>query len=306
MRLQLITPPVWSATGGLMAGQPTITGIAPAVPMPGASAQYLPFVGQPVSGPGVPAGAVVLTVVDAANVVLSADATLTGAQALLFGTEPVSLDEAKLHCRFEVPDTDPIYAREADFISSLIFAARRYCETKLRSALVTQTWVLYLDSFPSAGGYYNRAIREIWPMLGSMPSGLGFYPGLIPNSTGVIDIPMPPLQRIVSVAYWDFSNNLVVVDPSTYNVSLGTPARIQPQYSKVWPISRPTIDSVEVTFTCGYGPLAGNVPASVQTAIKYACSTWYENRTNVDVGGYAAVPETMDALLSIDDPGIYA
>jgi len=225
---------------------------------------------------------------------------------LTFGTEPVTLAEAIQHCRFEVPETDPIYPAETALIQSLITAARRYAETKLRSALITQTWVLYLDSFPSAGGYYNRAIREVWPSLGSMPSGLGFFPGLIPNSTGVINIPMPPLQQVVSVAYWDYQDNLATVDPTAYNVSVGVPARIQPHYSKVWPMSRPTIDSVQVTFTCGYGPLTSNIPESVKTAIKYAVSTWYENRTMVDVGSYVAVPETMDALLSIDDPGTYS
>jgi hypothetical protein len=268
--------------------------------------QYLPFVGQPVAGTGVPSGAVVQSVVDGATIELSADATIDGPAVLTFGAEPVALEEALLHCRFEVPSTDPIYPAETAFVSSLITAARRYAETKLRSALITQTWLLFLDSFPSAGGYYNRAIREIWPSMGSLPSGLGFYPGMVPNSTGVIDIPLPPLQEVISVAYYDFSNTLQVLDPARYNVSVGTPARIQPQYSMVWPISRPTIDSVLITFRCGYGPLPSNVPVSVQTAIKYAVSTWYENRTNVDVGSYVCVPETMDALLSIDDPGIYA
>src|SRR4051794_4197557 len=110
--------------------------------------------------------------------------------------EPVTLAEAKLHCKVDFTDDDAL-------ITSLIAAARMVCETRLRQALVTQTWVLYLDSFPSAGGYYNRAIREVWPSLGGMPSGIGFYPGLVPNSTGVIDIPLPPLQSIVSVQYYD-------------------------------------------------------------------------------------------------------
>ena len=101
--------------------------------------------------------------------------------------EPVTLDEAKLHARVEYPDQDAL-------VTSLIVAARRYCETCLRAALITQQWVLMLDSFPSAGGYYNRAIREIWPSMGGLPSGLGFYPGMVPNSTGVIDIPTKTLK----------------------------------------------------------------------------------------------------------------
>jgi hypothetical protein len=213
--------------------------------------------------------------------------------------EPVTLAEAKLHARIEYSDDDAL-------VTSLITAARRYCETAIRAAFITQTWTLMLDSFPSAGGYYNRAIREIWPSLGGLPSGLGFYPGLIPNSTGVIDIPLPPLQSITSVKYYDFIGVLQTVDPTTYNVSLGTPGRIQPQYSKVWPISRPTIDCVQITFVCGQGAAEANVSPNVQTAIKMLVAHWYENREAVAQGQFGSVPMCVDALLSPDEPGIYA
>jgi hypothetical protein len=213
-------------------------------------------------------------------------------------TEPVSLLEAKAHARIEYPDDDSL-------VSGLITSARIYCETALRSVLMTQSWTLMLDSFPSAGGYYNRAIRELWPSLGGLPSGLGFYPGMIPNSTGVIDIPVPPLQSLTSIQYWDFSGTLRTVDPTTYVVSLGTPARCQPQYSHVWPISRPTIDSVQVNFVAGYGD-ATKTPQNVKVAICALVSHWYENREAVSQGSYAPVPLMIDALLSPSEPGIYA
>jgi Phage gp6-like head-tail connector protein len=213
--------------------------------------------------------------------------------------EPVTLAEAKQHARIEYPDDDAL-------VAVLITAARRYCETAIRAAFITQTWTLYLDSFPSAGGYYNRAIREIWPSLGGLPSGLGFYPGLIPNSTGVIDIPLPPLQSVTSVNYYDFNGVLQTVPTSTYNVSLGTPGRIQPQYSMVWPISRPTIDSVQITFVAGQNSAEAGVSANVQTAIKMLVAHWYENREAVAQGQYANVPMCVDALLTPDEPGIYA
>lgn len=212
--------------------------------------------------------------------------------------EPVALDEAKLHARVLYNDDDAL-------IQGLIVAARRYCETALKSALVTQTWTLMLDSFPSAGGYYNRAIREIWPSMGGVPSGLGFYPGLVPNSTGVIDLPMPPIQSVEGVRYYDFAGVLQTVDPSAYTVSLGTPGRIQPAYSKVWPISRPTIDSVQVTFVSGYGD-ATAVPENVKVAIKMLVGHWYENREAVSAVSMASVPLVIDALLGPSDPGIYA
>jgi hypothetical protein len=306
MRLQLITPPVFQMTGVLTTGSTAVSNLAVVGGNPNPAMVYLPFAGQPVSGAAIPAGTTVASVTDATDIVLSQEATASGSAMLRFGTEPVTLEEALTQIRFEIPSTDPVFATETSLVHRLIAAARRHCETRLRSALITQTWILYLDSFPSAGGYYNRAIREVWPSLGSLPSGLGFYPGMVPNSTGEIDIPLPPLQKIVSLTFFDFQNNLQTVDPATYNTSVGTPGRIQPVYSTVWPISRPTIDSVMITFTAGYGPLEVNVPESVQVAMKFLIGHWYENREAVAATGYAAVPDTVDLLLGIDDPGIYA
>lgn len=221
--------------------------------------------------------------------------TLTAPPAV----EPLALADAKTHLRVDITDDDTL-------ITALITAARRYCESALKQALITQSWTLYLDSFPSAGGYYNRAVREIWPSLGGLPSGLGFYPGMVPNSTGVIDIPRPPLQAINAVQYFDFTGTLQTLDSSRYNVSLGTPARIQPQYSMVWPISRPTIDSVQIQFTSGYGPSPTNVPLTIVAAMKLLVGHWYENRSWVGEGSFAEVPRTVEALLAAEDHGCYA
>jgi len=52
--------------------------------------------------------------------------------------EPVSLTEAKLHLRIDTTAEDVL-------ISSLIKAARQYCENYQRRAYITQTWELWLD-----------------------------------------------------------------------------------------------------------------------------------------------------------------
>jgi hypothetical protein len=298
MRLQEITPPVFSLSGTTAVSSAVVTSLAPLyAPLFG---QVLaPFFGMPVSGAGIASGATVAVVTSSTQVTLSANATASGTVVLTFGAEPVSLSDAKLHCRIEYDDDDALVGR-------LITSARRWAETQLRGALITQTQMLYIDSFPSAGGYYNRAIREIWPSLGGLPSGLGFYPGLVPNSTGVIDIPKPPCQSVTSVAYYNFAGTLTTVATAAYNVSMGTPARIQPQYSTVWPVSRPTIDSVMVTFVCGYGPIAAAVPGNIQSAMLLAIGYWYENRELAAEGAYMVIPDAAMALLGADDPGIYS
>jgi len=304
VRLQNVTPPVFTMTG-ILNNTTTITGLAPIGLPPFSVSQFLPYVGQPVSGANIPTGTTVLSVTSSTQLTLSQAATGAGLTTLTFGVEPVTLAEALLHCRFAIPATDPIYASETALVQSLIVAARRYAETFLKSALMTQTWMLYLDSFPAAGGYYSRPVREIWPSYGSLPFGFGFWPGMVPNSTGVIPIPLPPIQQIISVSYTTFAGTTVIVPPANYNVSYGTPGRSQPQFSMVWPISRPTIDSVQITYQCGYGPLESHIDPAIQTAIKMLVSSWYENREHVQPGGFVCVPDTVNALLGTAEAGIY-
>lgn len=56
--------------------------------------------------------------------------------------EPVTLAEAKAHCRVEVADDDAL-------IGVLIGAAREQVEHILGRALMTQTWERVLDAFPA-------------------------------------------------------------------------------------------------------------------------------------------------------------
>ena len=59
------------------------------------------------------------------------------------GEEPVSLVEAKLHCKIDGTDDDGL-------VAVLITAARKQCEHILGRVLVTQTLEMALDAFPSS------------------------------------------------------------------------------------------------------------------------------------------------------------
>lgn len=287
-----------TCTGTLASGSASITGLSVA------TSTLIGALG--VVGLGIPRYSYVNTIDSTSQVTLNQPATANGSTSLTFTLEPVMLQEAMAQARDELEDGDPAAPLDRFLIASFIRAARLYCESANRQALLSQQWVLYLDSFPSAGGYYNRAIREIWPSLGGLPSGLGFYPGLVPNSTGVIDIPVPPLQEVNSVQYYDFAGNVQTVSPAAYNVSTGLPGRIQPQYSTVWPISRPTIDSVLITFTAGMGATADKIPDSTRAAILMLVAGWYENRESISAdGSYMVVPLGVQALLDVTSPGIY-
>ena len=57
--------------------------------------------------------------------------------------EPISLAEAKAHCRVDADAEDTL-------IASLILAARLHIERCLDLALISQSWSLYLDRWPDS------------------------------------------------------------------------------------------------------------------------------------------------------------
>jgi uncharacterized phiE125 gp8 family phage protein len=280
MRLTLLKPPTSSLTGATTNASAVVIGFSSTATL---------YVGQPVTGTGVPDGATVAAIGSSSQVTLSANATASGTVVLAFGVEPVTVADARKHVFISYTSDDDIFAR-------LITAARRYCETALRSALLTQTWLMSLDGFPGYPGYWSREVRRTWPAMAAAP-----------NLVGTIDLPMPPLQSIVSVQYYGFDGTLQTVSPNAYNVSLGQHPRIEPIYTSVWPIAMPRQDAVQITFTAGYGNTAAAIDESVKQAILMCVGHWWNHRSWVSEAGnnFMSVPNTVDALLSVADPGIY-
>ncbi len=82
-------------------------------------------------------------------------------------TEPVTLLEAKVHCRVDLDDDDTV-------IQALITAARQYCETFTGRALITQ------------GIHYD---------LPAWPRGRAIH------------LPRPPLIEVMAFTWWDEEGN---------------------------------------------------------------------------------------------------
>lgn len=202
--------------------------------------------------------------------------------------EPVSLAEAKLHLRVSIDDDDTL-------ITSLIAAARLRAEALLRQTLIATTFDWFLDGFPaSANGYFNRLVRLQGP-----------GPQWLPNGAAILIVPNRPLVSVASVKYYDPAGVLQAVDPATYFVSTGLGSRIQPLVGHVWPVVRPQIDGVVIRYTAGYAD-ASAVPENVKAAMKLMIGTWYEHREEVADAATYPVSNTVDALLSATDPGIYS
>lgn len=174
--------------------------------------------------------------------------------------EPVSLAEAKLHLRVDATDEDTM-------ISSLITAAREYCENFQGRAYVEQTWELVLDAFP-AGDY--------------------------------IELPRPPLRSVVSLTYTDSAGAATVWDPANYIVDTASqPGRLVLAYDKTWPsVTLQPAGGIKVRFTAGYGTGASAVPARVKQAMLLLIGHWYEHREAVITGTISkALEHAIDALL---------
>lgn len=172
--------------------------------------------------------------------------------------EPITLTEAKAHLRVDIPDDDTL-------INSLIVSARQYAEMVTRRALITQTWRLLLDEFPTENTIY---------------------------------IPLPPLSAVSSVTYYDLNNTQQTMPSADYIVDTDSqPGRIVLADGKNWPAIYNRPNAVSIQFDAGYGT-AANVPQPIKQAMLLMIGHWYENREAVAAGGLSPLPFAVDALLA--------
>lgn len=152
-------------------------------------------------------------------------------------TYPVTLAEAKLHCRIDASDEDTL-------VTALITAATEMAEQKTGRALMTQTWELTLDAFPTS-----------------------------------IELTRVPVASVTSVKYYDASNVQQTLSDTLYALAqddFGF-ARISPVPGAEWPTTYERDDAVEVVYAAGYVNAAA-VPESIKQWIKLMISTMYDNR----------------------------
>ena len=153
-------------------------------------------------------------------------------------TYPVTLAEAKLHCRVDIADDDTL-------ITALITAATEMAEQKTGRAIMTQTLELTLDAFPEAFELTRVPVQSI--------TSVKYY-----DTTG---------------AQQTLSNTLYALDAAD---DFGF-AHISPVYAGVWPDTRDQINAVAVRYVAGYAD-AASVPQSIKNWILLMVSTMYANR----------------------------
>lgn len=154
------------------------------------------------------------------------------------------------------------HSTDDTLITASIVAARAAAENFCQRALITQQWKKTLDFFPCG-----------------------------------ITLPMPPVQSVVSLKYYDTNGVQQTLDSLTYTLDvMNEPGRLVPAYGLTWPATRDIPNTVEVIYKAGYGDAAVNVPGPIKAWILLKIAELYEYREAS--AERAAVPhEFVDHLL---------
>lgn len=191
--------------------------------------------------------------------------------------EPVSREEAKVHCRVSHNADDAL-------IDGYIAAAREYAETNTRRAFVQRTVVAYYDSFPTDGS----------PLI----------------------LPKPPLASVTKVEYVaadaaadDTYTEWARLDPDdgvtpryVAHVNGGLPGLLVLATGYSWPDEKAVPRAVRVTMVCGFAAATEPVDSSrfkaAKSAILLIVGSLYEHREEVITGTIATrLPFAAEDLL---------
>lgn len=156
-------------------------------------------------------------------------------------TEPVTLQEAKLHCKVITDLLDVEEYAEDSLITGWIAAARAVAEHYTGRSLATQTLEMAMDCFPEAG----------------------------------FDLDMPPVVSITSIVYTDLNGAEQTVSPLLYRLSTyGNARRVELAYDAEWPETRDEPEAVRVRYVTGYA----TTPPAVKSALKLMVGWFNEHR----------------------------
>lgn len=192
--------------------------------------------------------------------------------------EPVTLAEMKVQLRIDGADDD-------DFLNDAITEARQEIEDLTNLALITQSWQLTIDRWPTG--------REQW-WDGVRDGHINILAG--PNAS--LDLPRFPLQSITTVTTYDEASNAnAIVVADTFDVDTQQlPGRLTLKSGASWPTALRANNAIEIVYVAGYGDAATDVPAPLKRAIKNVVGYLYSHRgDDCDVSdALAGVMHTID------------
>lgn len=156
--------------------------------------------------------------------------------------EPVSIQDARLHCRID-DNADNSY------VSALITAARIMAEQYTRRVFITQSWVMYMDAWPCER---------------------------------FIEIPKAPLQGISSIVTYDDDDvSTTFASSNYYRDTISTPGRVVLRSGASWPDVERVANGIVINFVAGYAASPAGIPQDIRQAILMIVAHLYENRGDV-------------------------
>lgn len=173
---------------------------------------------------------------------------------------PVSLNELKVQLRLNDDET-----QEDALLLGLLRSTVEHCERFTGRALITQTWMLFLDVWPCGDG---PALHE------------GFHVGAVTEAAASnIELPKPPLQSVSHVKTYDDDDVAATWATGNYFVDIaGEPGRIAVRAGQAWPSATRAANAIEIQFVAGYGGDPGNVPEALRHGILMLAAHLYEHR----------------------------
>ena len=162
--------------------------------------------------------------------------------------QAVSTAITKQYLRVEHNEDDAL-------VDELILAATQHVEDITRRSLMSKSFYLHLDCFPT-----------------------GYAP---------IVLPRPPLASVTAITYTDGDGATQTLAGTTYVAVTGAePGEVWPVFGSYWPSARRQRHAVRVEFVAGYGD-EDNVPDALKAAINMYAATLYENRETFVTGTIA-------------------
>lgn len=172
---------------------------------------------------------------------------------------PVTLEEAKRQLRVD-------HVHDDGMILRYIGAATEHYERTRNLALITQTWRIFLDAFPSG----DR-----------------------------IKFPRPPLQSVTHVKHYDDSDVATTFASSNYQVVTTEPGMLVLRDNASWPSATlRNLSGVEVEFIAGYGDTSGDVPDPIRQWLMIMVGDLYVHRESTLVGTVEKRLEFVDGLVA--------
>jgi len=201
-------------------------------------------------------------------------------------TYPVTLAEAKLHCR-----VDSDLTADDSLLSGLIAAATEMAQRHTQRQFVTAQLVMTFDRFPGRiFDHFRGSIEAV--------NREGYDWGNFVDRSS-IRLSRPPVQSVQSIVYLDQSGTLVTLPTSVYELdNTREPARVGLKPSQFWPSTARSLSAVKVNYTAGYGA-ATAVPQAIKQAILLLVGSWYENREEIAAVEMKPIPRGAEALLDM-------